>query len=72
VTHSEVLETLPEEMSRVRNRLVPVYTIIGTPAQYALGMLQHDLQRAERALADNDTAEMARAYVALCSYRGSA
>lgn len=60
-------EALPLEMTRVRDKLLPVYD--ATPGgQIAAAMMRADLDQAQRALASGDVVEMIRVYESLKEY----
>lgn len=61
-------EALPREMTRVRDKVMPAYIEIGPPGIFALTMMRADLDRAAKALAEGDVAEMIRAYESLKGY----
>lgn len=61
-------EALPREMARVRDQVMPAYIEIGAPGIFALTMMRADLDRAAKALAEGDVAEMIRAYESLRNY----
>lgn len=58
-------EALPKEMARVRDEVMPAYMSIGPAGAFALQAMRADLDRAAKALADGDVAEMARALASL-------
>lgn len=67
--HSRTLaEALPEEMARVRDKVMPAYQSIGPAGGFALAMMRQDLDRAAKAMAEGDTVGMLRAYEALREY----
>lgn len=61
-------EALPQEMARVRDKVMPAYQEIGPPGIFALTMMRQDLDRAARALATGDVIEMIRVYESLKGY----
>lgn len=62
-------EELPKEMARVRDQLMPTYQQIGPSGTFALAMMRADLDRAARAMAEGDIAEMISAYQSLKDYK---
>ena len=58
-------EALPREMARVRDEVMPAYMSIGPAGAFALASMRADLDRAAKALAEGDVAEMARVLVSL-------
>lgn len=58
-------DALPREMARVRDHVLPAYIEIGPPGAFAVAMIRADLDRAAKALAEGDVAEMIRVYQAL-------
>ena len=62
-------EALPKEMARVRDVLMPQYQSIGPGGSFALALMRMDLDRAAKAMAEGDVAEMARVYVSLKEYK---
>ena len=60
-------DELPKEMARVR-ALLPLYREIGPGGFFALSMMNNDLDRAARAMADGDIVEMIRVYQSLKEY----
>ena len=61
-------EALPREMDRVRDEVMPAYLAIGPSGAIALHMMRADLDRAAKAMAEGDLAEMIRAYESLKGY----
>jgi len=61
-------DALPREMARVRDEVMPSYLEIGPAGAFALTFMRGDLDRAAKALAEGDVAEMIRAYEALKEY----
>ncbi len=60
-------ESLPQEIARVRDEIIPVYERF-PGAQFAVWMMEKDLVEAENALASQDVIAMLRAYDALKGY----
>jgi hypothetical protein len=58
-------DALSAEMARVRDKLMPAYIKIGAPGAFALAMMRADLDKAAKALAEGDVAEMIRVYESL-------
>lgn len=47
-------EALQEEIRRVRDDVMPVYVEIGAPGAFALAMMRQSLDRAVKALSEQD------------------
>ena len=62
-------EALPKEMARVRDVLMPQYQSIGPAGAVARSQMRMDLDRAAKAMAEGDVAEMARVYVSLKGFK---
>ena len=62
-------ESLPLEMARVRDEVMPVYLEIGAGGAFALASMRSDLDLAAKAIIEGDIVSMIRAYEALKSYR---
>lgn len=60
-------ESLPAEIARVRDEVIPVYERY-PGASLALWMMRKDIEVAMKAMASQDVVEMARAYQALKEY----
>lgn len=60
-------DELPKEMARVRE-LLPMYREIGPAGFFALSMMNNDLDRAARAMAEGNVVEMIRAYQSIKEY----
>jgi hypothetical protein len=58
-------ESLPAEMARVRDQVMPAYIKIGSPGAMALAFMRADLDRAAKAMAEGDLPAMIRAYESL-------
>ena len=58
-------EALPAEMKYVRETVIPIYQEIGSAGSFAIAMINRDLSRAEKAMAEGDAVEMLRSYEAL-------
>lgn len=54
-------DALPREMTRVRG-LIPIYASIGPAGNFAVAMMNHTLDEAQKALADGDVIAMLRVY----------
>jgi hypothetical protein len=65
---TNLAEALPKEIARVRDDLIPVYQKFATGA-LAVWMMRKDIEKAEQAIAAQDTVEMLRAYQALEGYK---
>jgi hypothetical protein len=61
-------EALPEEMTRVRDEVLPVYMAIGPAGVIAATMMRHDLDTAAKALAEGDVIAMLKVYQSLKEY----
>lgn len=61
-------DSLPKEMARVRDELLPVYDSIPMGV-FAATMMRADLDRAARAMAAGDTVAMIGAYESLKGYK---
>lgn len=59
-------EALPREMARVRDEILPHYSIAA--GAFAAAMMRADLDLAAKAMAEGDLPGMIRAYKALRSY----
>lgn len=62
-------EALSKEMARVRDKLMPAYRAIGPAGAFRRHMMRADLNRAAKAVAEDDLAAMMRAYDALKRYK---
>ncbi|WP_431290443.1 hypothetical protein [Burkholderia cepacia] len=60
-------DALPDEIQRVTD-LIPLYVEIGPVGTFALSMMRASLDRAIRALASGDLAEMMECYMDLKGY----
>lgn len=65
---SSIAESLPAEMARVRDKVMPAYIEIGSPGIFALTMMRADLDHAAEAMVSGDVVEMLRAYKSLQGY----
>lgn len=61
-------DLLPQEMTRVRDELIPMYQEIGAPGQFALAMMRKALDDAAKAMIEGDTVEMLRCYERLKAF----
>ena len=61
-------EALPLEMARVRDQVLPAYLEIGAPGAFAVTMIRATLDRAAKAMAEQDIAAMIKAYDYLKGY----
>ncbi len=57
--------SLPKEMARVRDVVMPPYVEIGPAGALALSLMRADLDAAAKAMAEGDLAEMIRTHEAL-------
>ncbi len=55
-------EALPAEMTRVRDKIIPMYIEIGLAGAPALVLIRHSLDLAAQAMAEGDLPAMIRAY----------
>ena len=55
-------EALPEEIARVRDEILPVYTAIGMPGAFAATCIRADLDEASRAMIEGDLDRMIGIY----------
>lgn len=62
-------DALPREMARVRDDLIPAYLEIGPSGLFALTMMRTTLDRAARAMAEQDIVAMARCYQELKEFQ---
>lgn len=62
-------EALPQEMARVRDKVMPPYLEIGPVGIFALTCMRADLDRAAKALAEGDVVAMLAAYQSLKEYK---
>lgn len=61
---------LPKEMARVRDRLLPLYDSLPNRAgMFAATMMRAELNRATKALAEGDLAQMIRSYESLKGFK---
>ena len=60
-------QALPHEMARVRDKILPEYLKIPTGV-FAAAMMRADLDRAAKALAEQDTVSMLQCYESLRGY----
>ena len=58
-------EALPREMTRVRDQVMPQYIAIGPPGAFALAIMRAELDAAQKAMIEGDTAAMLRLYETL-------
>lgn len=58
-------EALPQEMARVRDKIMPVYQSIGPSGIFALALMQQALDDAAKAMVEGDIVAMLRAYQTL-------
>lgn len=56
-------------MARVRDQVMPAYQSIGPAGTFALTMMRVDLDRAAKALAEQDVVEMIRCLESLRGYQ---
>ena len=62
-------ETLPFEIARVRDTVLPVYLALGDPGKFAVTLMRQALDRASRAMIEGDTLAMMGAYQALKGFQ---
>ena len=58
-------ESLPKEMARVRDEVLPHYLSIGNAGMFAVAVMRADLNAAAKALAEGDIPLMMEAYESL-------
>ena len=63
-------DALPREMSRVRDKIMPLYQSIGEPGLLALAIMRAELDAAQKAMMEGDVVEMLRCYQSLKDYEG--
>lgn len=68
-TNDTLGTALPEEMSRVRDKVLPCYLEIGLAGRPAAFWMRKDLDRAAKALAEGDVIEMIRVYESLKGWK---
>lgn len=56
-------------MARVRDQVMPAYQSIGPAGTFALTLMRSDLDRAAKALAEQDVVEMIRCLESLRGYQ---
>jgi hypothetical protein len=61
-------DALPREIARVRDEVLPVYLEIGPGGAFAAAMMRQDLDRASKAMIEDDVVEMVRVYESLKGY----
>lgn len=61
-------ESLPLEMARVRDKVLPAYIAIGAAGSFAATMMRNDLDAAARAMAEGDLPAMIRVHESLKGY----
>lgn len=62
-------EALPLEMTRVRDRLIPMYLSVGPAGLFAVTMMRAALDRAQMAMIEGDTVAMIRVYQELKEFK---
>lgn len=62
-------ESLPLEMARVRDKVMPAYLEIGQAGAFALTMMRQTLDDAAKAMAEGDLAAMIRAHEELKGFK---
>jgi hypothetical protein len=65
---SNLAEAIMQEITRVRDQVLPLYLKIGAPGMFAAMMMCNDLDRATKALAEGDVVECLRVYESLKGY----
>lgn len=61
-------DALPREIARVRDEVLPVYVEIVPPGIFAAARMRADLDRASKAMIEDDVGAMARVYESLKGY----
>ena len=64
-----LIEGIQKECNRVRE-IIPMYKAIGIPGAFGVTMMEASIERAERAVANDDMVAMVRAYKDLESHTG--
>lgn len=62
-------EALPREIKRIVEEVMPAYIEIGSAGAFALAMMRHDLDKANKAMMSGDVVAMIRAYNELKGYK---
>lgn len=62
-------DSLPAEMARVRDVVIPAYQSIGPAGGFALAMMRNDLDAAAKAMMEGDLAAMITSLQALKDYK---
>jgi len=62
-------DALPQEMARIRDKVMPAYVEIGPAGAFALAMMRVDLDAAAKAMAEGDTVKMIRVLQSLREYK---
>jgi hypothetical protein len=62
-------ESLPREMARVRDELMPLYQQIGPPGAFALMLMRKALDEAAEAMVSGDVIAMLRVYEDLKGFK---
>jgi hypothetical protein len=68
MSDESMAESLPREMARVRDEVMPAYREVGPNGSLALAFMTSDLDRAAKALADGNIVGMIHAYDSLKGY----
>jgi len=58
-------ESLPLEIARVRDTVLPEYLALGDPGQFAVALMRHALNLASTAMIEGDTCAMIKVHEAL-------
>ena len=53
---------LPQELTRVRDEVLPAYLDVGPPGAFAVAMIRADLDAASKAMIEGDVVAMLRCY----------
>ncbi len=61
-------EALPQEMARIRDKVMPAYVECGPSGRFALAMMRASLDQAAKALAEGDVVAMVATYKDLKGY----
>ena len=67
---TNLAEALQQEITRVRDEILPLYLAIGPSGMFGVMMIQNDLNAAMRALAESDVIACLRLYNTLKENRG--
>lgn len=66
---SSLAESLPAQMTRVRDELIPMYLSIGPAGMFAVTLMRRALDSAQKAMAEGDVVAMLRAHEELKGFK---